>query len=67
MIERFYEPKEGEIYIDGSNIKEIRLKELREGVGFVSQEPVLIIGSVKDNLLFGNKDASKEEIEHAVK
>ena len=58
MIERFYEPKTGEIFFDKTNIKDINLKALRESIGYVSQEPVLILGTIKDNLLFGNKDAS---------
>jgi ABC-type multidrug transport system fused ATPase/permease subunit len=67
MIERFYEPKEGEIYFDLTNIKDINLKTLRESIGYVSQEPVLILGTIKDNLLFGNKDATEEEVTFAIK
>jgi ATP-binding cassette subfamily B (MDR/TAP) protein 1 len=67
MIERFYDPKEGEIYFDSLNIKDIKLKALRESIGYVSQEPVLIIGTIKENLLFGNRDATTEEIDHALK
>ena len=43
---------------DNVNIKDISLKALRESIGYVSQEPVLIMGSIKDNLLYGNKDAT---------
>lgn len=67
MIERFYAPKEGEIYFDDINIKDIKLKTLRESMGYVSQEPVLILGTIRDNLLFGNKDATNEDIEYAIK
>jgi ABC-type multidrug transport system fused ATPase/permease subunit len=67
MIERFYEPKTGEILFDKTNIKDINLKALRESIGYVSQEPVLILGTIKDNLLFGNKDASQEELNFAIK
>ena len=66
MIERFYSPLEGEIYIDNLNIKDIELKKLRESIGYVSQEPVLIMGTIKDNLLFGNCDATQEEIVDAI-
>lgn len=66
MIERFYAPREGEIYFDKLNIKDIKLKTLRESVGYVSQEPVLILGTIRDNLLFGDKDASEDQIKHAL-
>ena len=66
MIERFYAPDTGEIYFDDLSIKDIRLKTLREQIGYVSQEPVLILGTVKDNLLFGNKDASDADIDYAL-
>ena len=58
MIERFYTPLEGEVYLDTTNVKDIKLKTLIESIGYVSQEPVLILGTIRDNLLFGDKDAS---------
>lgn len=67
MIERFYQPAEGEIYLDDINVKDIQLKALRESIGYVSQEPVLILGTIKDNLLFGNSNAKDEEVTHALK
>jgi ABC-type multidrug transport system fused ATPase/permease subunit len=60
MIERFYSPRAGEIFFDDVNIKDITLKALRENIGYVSQEPVLILGTIRDNLLFGNKDSTSE-------
>jgi ATP-binding cassette, subfamily B (MDR/TAP), member 1 len=67
MIERFYEPKEGEIFFDDVSLKDIKIKTLRENIGYVSQEPVLIIGTIRENLKFGNKDASDIEIEEAIR
>lgn len=67
MVERFYDPLAGDIYFDNTNLKKIKLKSLREKIGYVSQEPVLILGTVRDNLLFGNKDASQEDIDYAIK
>jgi ATP-binding cassette subfamily B (MDR/TAP) protein 1 len=58
MIERYYQPLAGESYLDNMNIKDVKLKNLRESIGYVSQEPVLIMGSIKDNILLGNRDAS---------
>jgi len=73
MIERFYDPirnetdgRVGSITFDGQDIKSIRLRELREAIGYVPQEPTMIIGTIRENLLFGNKDATNEEIEAAL-
>jgi ABC-type multidrug transport system fused ATPase/permease subunit len=52
--------------LDGLNIKKIKLKDLRESIGYVPQEPTLIIGTIRENLLFGNKDASDLELESAL-
>lgn len=52
--------------MDGLNIKKIKLKDLRESIGYVPQEPTLIIGTIRENLLFGNKDASDLELESAL-
>ena len=67
MIERFYQPTAGEIYFDEMNIKDVKLKNLRESIGYVSQEPVLVMGSIKDNLLLGNRDATEKEMVAALK
>jgi ABC-type multidrug transport system fused ATPase/permease subunit len=67
MVERFYDPVGGDIYIDDRNIKDVSLKALRENIGYVSQEPVLVIGTVRENLSYGNVDASDEDIEAALK
>ena len=67
MIERFYAPVEGDILIDNTNIKDIKIKSIREQIGYVSQEPVLILGTIRDNLKFGDKDASDEDINNAIK
>jgi ABC-type multidrug transport system fused ATPase/permease subunit len=66
MVERFYDPVGGNILFGGTNIKSISLKTLREHIGYVSQEPVLIIGTVRENLKYGNIDASEEDIELAL-
>ncbi|CDW89499.1 abc transporter [Stylonychia lemnae] len=66
LIERFYNTKNGNIFLDEINIKNIKLKTLRESIGYVQQEPVLLMGSIKDNILFGNKDATDEELDQAI-
>ncbi len=65
LIPRFYDVSEGEILIDGINIKDITLKSLRKQIGFVSQERLLFSRSIKDNIAFGNKDITLEEVKSA--
>ena len=61
LLERFYDPAPngGRILFDQLNIKDIDLKDLREQIGYVSQEPVMIQGTIRDNLRFGDKDATE--------
>jgi ATP-binding cassette subfamily B protein len=65
MIPRLYDTDEGEVLIDGRNVKDYTLYNLREGVGIVLQKNVLFSGSIEDNLRWGNEDASMEEIRTA--
>lgn len=62
LIARLYDADEGEVLIDGVNVKDYKLYNLREGVGFVLQKNVLFSGTIDDNLRWGNPDASEEEI-----
>ena len=66
MANRLYDPLEGEILYDGVNLKNFCLKSLRESIGYVSQEPVLIYGNIKENLLYGNCSATDEDIKEAL-
>jgi ATP-binding cassette subfamily B protein len=63
LLSRFYEAIGGQILLDGRNVAEIPLLELREQVGVVSQETFLFNGTILDNLRFGRPDATREEIE----
>ena len=65
MIPRFYDPDEGEILVDGINVKDYSLYHLREGVGMVLQKNVLFSGTIEDNLRWGNQDATMDEIRAA--
>lgn len=67
LVPRFYDVSSGSIQIDGHNVKTSRLKELRDNIAVVLQEPVLFAGTFLDNLRLGNTEASKEEIEDAAK
>jgi ATP-binding cassette subfamily B protein len=63
LLSRFYEATGGEILLDGRNVSEIPLLELREQVGVVSQETFLFNGTILDNLRFGRPEATREEVE----
>ncbi|MHB8482369.1 MAG: lipid A export permease/ATP-binding protein MsbA [Nitrospiria bacterium] len=67
LIPRFYEPREGEITIDGQNIRDITLASLRKQIGIVSQDVVLFDESVKENIAYGMENVSDAEIIHAAK
>lgn len=68
LLQRFYDPQTGGlIRFDDTDIKKIDLKQLRERIGYVSQEPVLIMGSIRDNLLFGNSEATEEDCLEALR
>lgn len=65
LVERFYDPQAGEVLIDGINIKSLRLNWIRGKIGLVSQEPLLFMTSIKDNITYGKEDATIEEIRRA--
>ncbi|CAL8138959.1 unnamed protein product [Prunus armeniaca] len=65
LIERFYDPRAGEVLIDGINLKEFQLKWIRGKIGLVSQEPVLFASSIKENIAYGKDGATLEEIKAA--
>ncbi len=67
MIPRLYDADEGEILVDGINVKDYKLKNLREGVGMVLQKNILFSGSIEDNLKWGNEFATVEEVESAAR
>ena len=62
LIERFYDVNSGEILIDGINIKEYNLYELRKKIGLVSQEPVIFKRNIYENILYGKLDSNEEDI-----
>lgn len=65
LVERFYDPQAGDVLIDGINIKSLRLDWIRGKIGLVSQEPLLFMTSIKDNITYGKEDATIEEIKRA--
>ena len=65
LIPRFHDVTEGEILVDGVNIKNASLHDLREKIGYVPQKGVLFSGTIDSNLRYGKKDATSEEIRKA--
>ena len=61
LIPRFYDATEGNITLDGVDIRKIPIKDLRDAIGFVPQKAVLFKGAIKDNIRFGKKDAMSNE------
>lgn len=67
LIPRLYEASEGRVLVDGRDVRKIDLKVLREGIGVVLQESTLFSGTIKENLLWGNKNAGDSEIIEAAR
>lgn len=66
LIPRFYDAEQGEVLIDGENVKNYKLDDLRKKVGVVPQKAVLFSGTIADNLRWGNENASLDDMEKAV-
>ena len=67
LIPRFYDPEEGRITIDGTDIRDFTRVSLRRNVGIVAQDVFLFDGSIADNIRYGNLDATEEEVIEAAK
>jgi ATP-binding cassette subfamily B protein len=67
LLPRFYDPEAGAIRIDGADIREVRLDELRRNIGLVFEDTFLFSDSVRNNIAYGKLDASDEEIEAAAR
>ena len=65
LIERFYDPDKGSIYIDEQEIKNYNLRILRSHIALVSQEPTLFAGTIRENISYGKEDATESEIRRA--
>jgi ATP-binding cassette subfamily B protein len=67
LLERFYDVDAGAIEIDGQDISKVTKRSLRRSLGYVSQQPYLFEGTIRDNIRYGRPDATDEEIEAAAK
>jgi ABC-type multidrug transport system fused ATPase/permease subunit len=64
LVTRFYEIEEGGVYIDGHDVRKIRIQSLHRHMGLVPQDPFLFSGTIADNIRFGKPDATDEELRH---
>ncbi|KAL2914512.1 hypothetical protein HK105_205861 [Polyrhizophydium stewartii] len=67
LIERFYEPQKGTVLLDGTDIRKIDPRWLREHIGYINQEPVLFATSIVENIRYGRPDATDEEVREAAR
>ncbi|TVP57410.1 MAG: ATP-binding cassette domain-containing protein [Gemmatimonadales bacterium] len=67
LLPRFYDVEGGAVEVDGIDVREVRLADLRARIGLVPQEPMLFAGTVRENLRYGNPDAGDDEVEHAAR
>lgn len=67
LIPRFYDVQDGEILVDGINVKDYDIRSLRSAIGHVQQDVFIFYGTIKENILFGRPDANFEEVQEAAK
>ena len=67
LLPRFYDVQGGAILVDGQDVRDLKLKSLREAIGIVQQDVYIFAGSIRENIAYGKKDATQEEIEAAAK
>lgn len=67
LIPRFYEATEGAVYVDGMNVKDIKLDDLRNNIGIVQQDVYLFAGTIMDNIRYGKPEATDEEVIRAAR
>ncbi|XP_074509784.1 ATP-dependent translocase ABCB1 isoform X1 [Sebastes fasciatus] len=67
LLQRFYDPKEGSVNIDGHDIRSLNVRYLREMIGVVSQEPILFATTITENIRYGRLDVTENEIKQAAK
>jgi len=67
LILRFFDPNRGDVFIDGKNLKKIKISSLRKNIAIVSQDTLLFHGTVSENIAFGNQGSTQLDIENAAK
>nr|XP_019948186.1 PREDICTED: multidrug resistance protein 1 [Paralichthys olivaceus] len=67
LLQRFYDPQDGSVFVDGHDIRSLNVRYLREMIGVVSQEPILFATTITENIRYGRLDVTQQEIEQAAK
>uniref|UniRef100_A0A3Q0RYQ1 ATP-binding cassette sub-family B member 5 n=1 Tax=Amphilophus citrinellus TaxID=61819 RepID=A0A3Q0RYQ1_AMPCI len=67
LLQRFYDPQEGAVFVDGHDIRSLNVRHLREMIGVVSQEPILFATTIAENIRYGRTDVTQQEIIQATK
>eukprot|EP00980_Cylindrotheca_fusiformis_P009864 scaffold2184_cov128-Cylindrotheca_fusiformis.AAC.10 len=67
MVERFYDPTGGTVFLDGTDLKDINVKHLRSMIGYVGQEPTLFATTIEKNIRYGNPSATRKQVEEAAR
>lgn len=67
LLPRFYDATKGQICIDGTDVRDFTLKSLRQNIGVVFQDNFLFAGTIRENIMLGNENATQEELDRAVK
>jgi len=67
LVPRFYDVQEGRVLLDGADVRDVRLTDLRRSIAVVSQDPFLFSTSVRENIAFGDPDATDEQVEQAAR
>ena len=67
LLPRFYDVTGGSVLVDGYDVRQLKLKSLREAIGIVQQDVYIFAGTVRENIAYGKKDATQQEIEEAAK
>jgi len=67
MLLRFHDPQSGSVRVDGTDVRQLDLAELREAIALVPQQPTIFAASARDNIRYGRLEATDADIEHAVK
>ncbi|KAL0985399.1 hypothetical protein UPYG_G00156400 [Umbra pygmaea] len=67
LLQRFYDPEEGSVFVDGHDVRSLNVRFLREMIGVVSQEPILFATTIAENIRYGRPDVTQKEIEQAAR
>jgi ATP-binding cassette subfamily B protein len=67
LLPRFYDVTAGQVLVDGKDVRDLKLKSLREAIGIVQQDVYIFAGTIRENIAYGNKHATQQEIEEAAK